>query len=304
MAKWFTVALMIILLQLGCAQTSPHSGNANGVVVLDIGHFIGSEGAKSPGPVNGKRLAECNFWYQYAGEVKAVVQQAGYRCVIINRGNAPTTEPLATYARRNHVIQLRKPDVDGTRYPSRYFPDRVASGMVSADYAIWKKASCIVFLHHNSSSARLWRNGASPSVILCNKYNGHMLANDLCNVLNSKILNHVMPNGGQECSVEVRSVDADRAAGWLNACDDAGIPAAVIEAAFLNNRAHAAFLANDANARLYARTIGQGIVNYLRSHGNSPRHLRKDPNAPDEGSFGYAEESRSLQVPGAKLLLP
>lgn len=303
MYRLFLFCAMISAMLASCAQLSPRGGEPGGVVVLDIGHFIGSEGAKSPEPIAGRYLRECSFWYQYAGEVKSVVRRAGYSCVITNRGNAPTTEPLATYARRNGVVHLRKPDIAGARYPSHYFPDRVASGMVSADYAVWKRASCAVFLHHNSSGSRRWQQGGSPSIILCNKYNGHALANDLCYALNTEILNHGMPNGGRECKIQVRSVDADRAAGWLNTCDDAGIPAAVIEAAFLNNRGHAAFLAQDANARRYAQAIGHGIVRYLRQHSGGSRHYRQDPDAPDEGSFGYAPESRLLDVPGAKRLL-
>lgn len=289
----------LALLVSACSQIS-HSGS--GVVVLDIGHFIGSEGAQTPGSVNGKTIRECSFWYQYAGEVKKVVENAGYTCVITNRGNAPTTEPLATYARQAHVVHLRHPDANAKRYPSHYHPDRVASGIVSADYAIYRKAACAVFLHHNSNSSH-WTSGGSPSIIICNKYNGRPLAEALCSTLNADILNHGMPNGGRTCSTLVRSVDADRSAGWMNACDDSGIPAAVIEAAFLNNREHANYLAQDANARRYAQAIGRGIVRYMRQHAGSPRHYRANENTPDEGSFGYARESRLLNVPGAKRLL-
>lgn len=291
---------IVVLLVAACSQVPYHGGS--GVVVLDIGHYIGAEGARTPGPVGGKILSECPFWYQYAGEVKRVVEAAGYRCVITNRGHAPTQEPLATYARQARVVHLRHPDTGGLRYPSRYHPDRVASGIVSADYAIYRRAACAVFLHHNSAG-RGWKTGGSPSIIICNKYNGLPLAKALCHALNSEILDHGMPNAGRPCRPVVRSVDADRSAGWLNACDDSGIPAAVIEAAFLNNRAHAAFLAQDACARRYAQAIGHGIVRYLRQQGRAPRHYRADENTPDEGSFGYARESRRLQVPGAKRLL-
>ena len=291
---------IVVLLVCACSHSAPRG--SSGVVTLDIGHFIGAEGAQTPGPVGGKTIRECSFWYQYANEVKKVIEAAGYKCVITNRGNAPTQEPLATYARQARVVHLRHPDSHAQRYPSRYHPDRVAGGIVSADYAIYRRAACAVFLHHNSSG-RGWRSGASPSIIICNKYNGLPLAESLCRALNSEILDHGMPNAGLRCRPIVRSVDADRAAGWLNACDDSGIPAAVIEAAFLNNRAHAAYLAQDANARRYAQAIGHGIVAYLRQHARSPRHSRANETAADEGSFGYARESRKLQVPGAKRLL-
>lgn len=287
---------------LVCCAEVPRGGSADGVVVLDIGHFSTSPGAVMPGALNGKRLTEYAFWCQYANEVKKVITEAGHPCIITNRGNPPTTEPLATYAQQANVIYLNHPDKGAARYPSRHFPDRVASGMVSADYAVEKKAACVVFLHHNSTVNR-WQTGGAPSIILCNKNNGRQLAQTLCDVLNADILNHGMDNGGRSCTVQTRSVDADRAAGWLNTCDDAGIPAAVIEAAFLNYRAHAAYLLDDANARKYARSIGHGVVKYLREHGRDARHYRLNPDAPDEGSFGYAAESRKLKVPGAKLLL-
>lgn len=302
---WVAGVAMLLGIFCGCSQVSASApaGSAEGVVVLDIGHFIGGDGASTPSPVNGKRLTECTWWYQYCYYTKKAIEDAGYSCVVTNRGNAPSSEPLASYARRANVVQLRHPDRNGARYPSHYHPDRVGSGMVSADYAIYRKAACIVFLHHNSSGSG-WTSGGSNSMILCNKYNGGRLANALARTLEAEILNHGMENGGRGCTTVVRCVDADRSAGWLNACDDSGIPAAVIEAAYLNNRNHAAFLAQDANARRYAEAVGHGIVRYLRTHGQEPRHYRKDENAPDQGSFGYAAESRRLHVPGAKLLLP
>ncbi len=293
------VALVLVVLGLNSCSSVP-AGSRNGVVVLDIGHFIGGEGAATPGAVGGKIIRECAFWYEYAYYVKREIERAGYKCVVCNRGNAPTSEPLLSFARRAGVVHLRRPDRNAARYPSRYHADRVASGMVSADYAIYRRASAMVFLHHNSSGA--WTSSPMPSLILSNRYNGRPLASSIAATLNREVLNHGMENGGRECTVQVRYVDADRAAGWLNACDDSGIPAAVIEAAFLNNRNHAAYLANHANARRYAESIGRGVVAYLRS-GRRVGRTRADENRADEGSFGYAAESRRLRVPGAKLLV-
>lgn len=293
------VALVLAVLVLSACSSVP-VGSGSGVVVLDIGHFIGGEGASTPGAVGGKVIRECAFWYEYSYYVKREIERAGYKCVVCNRGNAPTAEPLLSFARRAGVVHLRRPDRNAARYPSRYHADRVASGMVSADYAIYRRAAAMVFLHHNSSGG--WTNSPMPSVILCNRYNGHPLASSIAATLNREVLNHGMENGGRECKVQTRYVDADRAAGWLNACDDSGIPAAVIEAAFLNNRNHAAYLANHSNARHYAESIGRGVVAYLRS-GRTVGHIRADENRADEGSFGYAAESRRLKVPGAKLLV-
>lgn len=296
--------ILAMLLQTSCTQvgsTASQNGVDNGLVVLDIGHSISGDGASSPGPVNGKKLTECTWWYQYVYYTKKVIEDAGYRCIVSNRGYAPQEEPLASYARRANVVQLNRPDGTPTRYPSRYHADRVAGGMVSADYAIACKADCAVFLHHNSSGG--WTNGPSPSLIICNKHNGQRLGQTLARTLEHSILNKGMPNGGKGCAVTVRSKDADRSAGWMNACDDSGIPAAVIECAFLNNRNHAAYLANDATARRYAEAIGEGIVHYMRYFGKEKRHYRENENQADEGSFGYAAESRRLNIPGAKRLL-
>lgn len=293
------LAAVVLSLGVSCCSSIP-TGSRNGVVVLDIGHFVGSGGASTPGAINGKVISECAFWYEYSYYVKRVIERAGYKCVVCNRGNAPTAEPLRSFARRARVVHLRRPDQNAARYPSRYHPDRVASGMVSADYAIYRRASAVVFLHHNSAGG--WTNSPLPSLVLSNRYNGRPLASAIAQTLNREVVNRGMDNGGRPCTVQVRYVDADRAAGWLNACDDSGIPAAVIEAAYLNNRKHAAYLVNPTNARYYAESIGRGVVAYLR-RGRHVGHVRADENRADEGSFGYAAESRRLHVPGAKLLV-
>lgn len=271
------------------------------LVVLDIGHFIGSGGAEMPGRINGVRFSEIEFWYRYCSEVKDTVTAAGFRCEVCNRGNAPKKEPLLGYALRAGVVHLNHPDSGALRYPSKHNADRVSAGMVSADYAVDRRAACAVFLHHNSGSGS-WTTGASHGVIIYNKHNGEGLADALVETLNTEILNHGMDNKGVGCKKLMRCVDADRAAGWMNTCDDFGIPAAVIEAAFLDNKNHAAFLADDANARKYARAVGHGIVKFLQKEPSHTPHVREKTEVADSGSFGYAAESRRLNVPGAKLL--
>ncbi len=298
------LAVLCLVLLASCSSTDAFSGNRGepGAVVLDIGHCVGSEGALMPSAINGKRFSETAFWYQYAPCTKRVIEQAGYRCTICNRGYMPEDDPLRSYARKGRVIHLRRPDLGGERRASRYHKDRVASGIISADYAVWRQASCMVFLHHNSTSRR-WRKGNPTSVVLHNRYNGRQLAESIAGRMESEVLGRSF-GGGEHCEVAPRYVDASRGAGWLNACDDSGIPAAIIEVAYLNNRNHAAYLTNDANARHYAESVGRGIVDYLRRNGNAPRHVRADETQPDEGSFGYARESRLVDVPGAKRLLP
>ncbi len=304
MYRWsvWVFTLVSMLLLANCSGFSGSRGEP-GAVILDIGHCMGAEGAMMPSELNGKRYSEAAFWYRFAPYTKRVIERAGYRCTICNRGYMPEEEPLRSYAKRGRVIHHRRPDLGGARRASRYHPDRVASGIISADYAVWRRAACMVFLHHNSSSRR-WVRGSSPSVVLHNRYNGRALAQSIARRMERHVLNHGMDNKGVGCKVASRYVDASRGGGWLNACDDSGIPAAILEVAYLNNRNHAAYLVDDANARRYAEVVGQGIVDYLRRHGNSPRRVRPDKNQPDEGSFGYARESRSVEVSGAKRLLP
>lgn len=267
----FLLLPLAAFLIAGCASLAPSSSD---VVVLDIGHYIApgatrGTGARTPGSINGKSLEESRFWYQYAYYTKRVIEKAGYKCVICNRGDAPTTEPLASYARRAGVVQLNRPDTrerNGSvhRYASRYHPARISAGMVSADYAVSQNAACAVFLHHNSSSSR-WRR-TQNGVVYHNRVHGARLGHILAQTINHRVLNNGrMPNGGRNCTTGIRWIDGTAGAGWMNTCDDSGIPAALIEVAFLNNPDHARWLADDRNARRYAEAVGEGIVYFLRS---------------------------------------
>lgn len=289
------LAMLLGMVSVSCSRFPDGPTN---VVVLDIGHSMEAEGACTPRAVQGKLIRECSFWYEYAYYVKQEIERAGYACVVSNRGYRPRTEPQRSHARRADVQQLRCSE--SGRYPSYYFPDRVAAGIISADFAVYRQARAVVFLHHNSAGR--WTSRPMPSKILYNRYNGRPLARAVAGVLNREVLNHGMPNGGRSCVIEPRYIDATRAAGWMNVCDDAGIPAIVIEAAFLNHKKHAAYLATPSLARFYAESVGRGVVQYLRSGRRSP-HRRADADVPDEGSFGYSRESRRQEVSGAKRLL-
>ena len=294
-------ALLLCVFALLLAACQQFPGPATPAVVLDIGHTAEHPGARTPGRVQGRRLSEFEFWYEYSYYTKQVIEAAGYPCVICTRGDEPDDERYEAWAERAGIMHLEKNEKPGRRYPSRYYRDRVAAGIISADYAVYRQAPAAVFLHHNSNGDG-WRRYRQNSVILTNRYNGAPLAQAIADSLNSRCLNHGMPNKGKPCAVEVRYKDASRGGGWLNVCDDAGIPAAIIEAAFLNNRRHASYLADPANARRYAEAVGHGVVHYLRTQSGSV-HRRRNADEPDEGSFGYARESRRLDVPGARILL-
>ncbi len=233
---------------------------ASDLVILDIGHSVQSPGAVSP---DGK-LNECTFWYKYAGEVKREIEGAGYRCIVCNRSSAPKREPLATYARQIGVVQLNKPDT-GVRYPSKYFPDRIGAGMISADFGVEQKPACMVFLHLNSTSG--WLKAPVSGVIIHNRVHGKALGEALQRAFSQELFDRPggVPNGGKGCRTIIRYRKEETASGWLNALDDAGIPAAVIEALYVNNRTHVAYLLTDAGGKKAAQTVAHGIINWLKT---------------------------------------
>ena len=238
----------------------PASSAAADLVILDIGHSMQSRGATSP---DGK-LSECAFWYKHAGEVKQMIEAAGYRCIVCNRSAAPTREPYASYAKKAGVVQLNKSDT-GLRYPSKYFPSRIGAGMVSADFAISQKATCVVFLHLNSTEG--WLRYPVAGLIIHSRVHGKALGESLRRAFSEELLDRPggVPNGGKGCRTIIRYRKEETASGWLNALDDAGIPSAVTEALYVNNRAHAAFLLTDAGGKKVAQTVAHGIINWLKN---------------------------------------
>ncbi len=231
-------------------------------VVLDIGHQSTARGASAPdGSVN-----EYEFWSMYAGEVKAVIEAAGFSCVITNRGNAPTKKAIAEACEAAGVVQLNHPDRGAKRYPSTHYPEHIGCGMVSADYAIELGARCVVFLHLNSVG-NSWSTMPPRGLIICNRRHGHAFAERVCEAMRRDILDRPggMPNAGKGISVLPRYIGSQPSAGWMNALDEAGIPAIVFEAVYVNNRGHVTFIRNDANARKLARTIASGIVHWLEN---------------------------------------
>lgn len=254
--------MSVLLVACGHSAGEPAAAKPNrGPVVLDIGHQSTSGGACTP---DGK-LNEYAFWCRYAGEVRAVLEEAGYPCVILNRGNAPTNKQLAEYCRQAGVVQLKRPDKGAVRYPSVHYPAHIGCGMVSADKAIDLKARCVLFLHLNSVG-KGWSSTPPTGLIICNRVHGKALAESVCAAMRQKILDRPggMPNAGKGIKVLPRYIGSQPSAGWMNALDEAGIPAIVFEAVYANNRGHVEFIRNDANARKLARTIAEGMVNWLR----------------------------------------
>lgn len=270
----FVLGLALLLISACSLVPGGGSSLGKGVVVLDIGHYLNGSsgtGARSPRMNDGSRLEETAFWYRYSGYVKDEIERGGYSCVVTNRGKAPTDPALASIAKQVPVIQLNRPDPRGAngrpfRYPSKYHPEHIAAGMISADFGIWKGASCMVFLHQDSSSDN-WQS-VHKSTILHNVRNGRPLAASIASSLNERILGDEpgkMQNHGKLCRTEPRSNADSGGAAWLNTCDASGIPAVVVEAAMINNPEHAYWLAQDGNAIRFARAVGRGIVDYLKA---------------------------------------
>ena len=232
-------------------------------VVLDIGHYYhperGGQGARTPDARHGGSIEECEFWYRNVIHTKRIIEQAGYTCLVCNRGATPTNKKLAAAGRAAGVHQVNTPVVTGI-YRSRHQPRRMAVGMLSVDYALDQTPACVVFLHHNSHTNHwmVYNKGA----MYCNERGG-LLAWEMADVVNKTIFEKGMPNNGIPCTTILRN-DGRRGGGdWLNACGENCVPAVITEATFLSNPQHARFLASPEGARRYAEAIGHGIVNYL-----------------------------------------
>ena len=231
-------------------------------IVLDIGHQSTSRGAQTPD----KTINEFDFWCRYAGEIKNTIEQAGYPCIILNRGNAPTKGASAEQAKAAGVVFLNHPDKNARRYPSTHHPAHIGAGMICADKAIDLRARCVVFLHLNSVS-NAWSSTPPTGLIICNRQHGHALAESVCSVLRAELLDQPggIPNAGKGVKVLPRYIGSQPSAGWMNTLDEEKIPAIVFEALYTNYRAHMQYISQEAQARKLARAIGQGVVNWLQA---------------------------------------
>ncbi len=260
------LATLLCVLMLGsCMQQQMQRQARNSqVVVLDIGHYYhpvrGGQGARTPDTRYGK-LEEVDFWYRYAIYTRQVIEKAGYQCIICNRGAAPTDPALAAAGKRAGVVQINTPQPTAV-YRSRHHRERMAVGMLSADYALDCKPGAVVFLHHNSVS-HTWREDYDKGAIYCNEA-GVPLAQSLAWVMNRDILDHGMPNGGQPCGVIIRNDGRKGGGDWLNTCNDSYVPAAITEVAVLSNPKHAQYLSKKQNAIDFAEAVGRGIVEFMQ----------------------------------------
>ncbi len=261
------LAALLCTLMLGsCMQQQMQRQARNSrVVVLDIGHYYhperGGQGARTPDARHGK-VEECDWWYRYVIHTKKVIEQAGYECIVCNRGAAPTAPELAAAGKRAGVVQLNSPKPTAI-YRSRHHKERMAVGMLSADYALDCKPGAVVFLHHNSVS-HTWREDYDKGAIYCNEA-GIPLAQSLAWVMNRDILDHGMPNGGEPCGVIIRNDGRKGGGDWLNTCNDSCVPAAITEVAVLSTPKHAQFLSKKQNAIAFAEAVGRGIVEFMQN---------------------------------------
>ena len=263
-ALLFLLCLLPLLLGSCVQQQLRAQARHSRIVVLDIGHWYhpekGGQGARTPDARYGA-IEECEFWYRYVIYTKRVIEQAGYEVRICNRADMPAKPELAAAARAAGVHHVKSP-IPTAVYRSKHHPQRMAVGILSADWGIDQKPACIVFLHHNSRTDE-WQV-ATKGAMYCNEEGGP-LAFAMAAEMNRSIFDHGMPNHGDTCGVILRN-DGRRGGGdWLNTCNESYVPAVITESAFLSNPEHAAFLGKHANAVRYAEAVGRGIVNYLNA---------------------------------------
>ena len=264
--RYILIGAIICLLAPQCAQQQmQRQVLESNTVVLDIGHYYapgrGGQGARTPDTSCGGMLEECEFWYKYVGEVKDVLEQAGYCCVITNRGDLPTDPALAAAARQVGVAHVKSPQPTAV-YLSRHHPKRMAVGILSADYALDCKPAAVIFLHLNSDS-ETWKI-SNKGAFYCNRV-GVPMATTMAEHVNRTLFGHGLPNRGMPCGVVIRTDGHKGGGDWLNTCNDSWVPALITEIAFVSNPEHARFLNHPINAKRFARAIGEGVVLYLRS---------------------------------------
>ncbi|MBR1982672.1 MAG: N-acetylmuramoyl-L-alanine amidase [Akkermansia sp.] len=266
MKNLLTLLLLLpFLLLTSCTQQRMRAQvRESKIVVLDIGHFYhperGGQGARTPDARYGM-IEECEYWYRYAGYTARVIRDAGYECRICCRGSMPTDKKLAEIARRNKVHHVNTPVPTGI-YRSSHHPHRMAVGMLSTNYALNQNPAAVVYLHHNSMTARwmVYNKGA----IYCNE-EGTGLGLAVADVITNTIYDKGgMPNHGVHCGVIIRNDGRKGGGDWLNACNESYVPAIITEATFLSNPEHARFLGKEKNAIRYAEAIGHGVVNFLK----------------------------------------
>lgn len=261
----FFLSVTLCLLMSGCVQQQMQKqAHVSNVVVLDIGHYYhperGGQGARTPDAKYGM-IEETEFWYRYAGYVKKVIEQAGYQCIICNRGSMPTDAKLAEAAKKSGVVHIKSP-IPTAIYRSKHHPNRVAVGMLSADFALDQRPGAVVFLHHNSNSAK-WLV-SNKGAFYCND-RGVKLATTMAQVMNRDVLDHGMPNGGAPCGVVVRTDGRKGGGDWLNTCNESYVPAVITEVAFLSNPEHAQYLSKHTNAIHFAEAVGRGVVEFMKN---------------------------------------
>lgn len=261
----FTIGLAYCLLLLapGCTSapvekpehaTAPNSQAP--LVLLDIGHSPRSGGACTPD----KKVSENTFWYIYAPAVKAELVKAGYRCELVNRGEAPTREPAKSLAVKHGVTQLNDKDT-GTRYPSKFHPEWIGAGMVSADYGITRRPACMVFLHLNSTGSS-WCDSTPAGLVISDGAVGNALAQSVCDTVTAEMGAEM---GGGKCRILVRNRPEQKGGGWVNTLAAEGIPAVVTECLYVNSRRHYAIITDDAKATQFAKAVAHGIINWLNT---------------------------------------
>lgn len=90
------------------------------------------------------------------------------------------------------------------------------------------------------------------------------MANIMAQVMDEELLNHGLPNNNQPCGVVLRNNGRLGGGDWLNACNESYVPALITEVTYLSNPEHAQFLSKHDNAVKYARTLGKGVVKFLK----------------------------------------
>ncbi len=268
-ARLLTLLLLLssTIVLMGCSQKQMESKVRQSLLVaLILPQYDSPQGGSNSTSTPDERLGtlnELSFWYEYVYYIKQNIEEAGYQCVVINHGSIPSDPRLLPYSELANIIHLQQRD-PSIPTASTHHPKLQDIAMSSINYAMELNPACIILLRHHDFEKHSGWAADQDSSIICNQAGG-TLASYIAQVLNRRLMNNALPNGGSNCGIVLRQDKTQRDTQLLQASDKSYIPAVATAITYLNNPDHVRFLNQQQNAIYYAQCIASGIINYMNS---------------------------------------
>ncbi len=259
--------LLSLMLLTTCTQKLIENKIRNSrLIILVLPQYDTPLGAGNSSQTPDDRLGEINefdFWYEYVYFIKQSIEQAGYSCLIVNHGSIPSDTRLLPYSELSDIVHLDSSQPDKPTH-STHYPELQSVAMSSLNYALEQNPACIVLLRHHEYDEKDGWSPEQESSVYCNQYGG-TLASYIAQVLNRRLLNNALRNGGSYCGILLRRDPSKRDTQLLLNCEKSNIPAVATAITYLNNPDHVRFISQHKNAVYYAQCIASGIINYMNA---------------------------------------